>query len=284
MHDGKGSRTSERAAVLRALHQVIDRPRVFDDPLALRIIGAERAREILQDPSGPEQNPWSPYLRAFLVARSRYAEDALAEAVARGVGQCVILGAGLDTFAFRQRYGKDRLRIYEVDHPDSQNLKRQRLRAAGIPIPENVVFVSIDLEVGQLEEALRDVGYDPERPGFFSWLGVTEYLTVDVVLSTLAFIASGPVGTTVVFDYLLPPSLLHGVQRRTFDALAYRVEAAGEPWRTFFEPEELARQLANMGFKSIVDVGPEALNEMYFQDREDGLMVRGFSRIAQARV
>src|SRR5271165_4327165 len=168
MQEGKFSRTARRVAIRRAAHQLLDQPRVFDDPLALLIIGAETAQDLRTNPK--EHHAFSRAFRAFMAARSRYAEDELARAVAYGVRQYVVLGAGLDTFAYRNPHPG--LRAFEVDHPATQAWKREQLQAAGIAIPAGLTFVPIDFERQTLADGLARAGFDNGATAFFSWLGV----------------------------------------------------------------------------------------------------------------
>ena len=284
MREDRPSSTAQRVAMRRAAHQFLDAPKVFDDPIALRIIGEKSALALQADPRQSDATPLSSYLRAFVAVRSRYAEDELALAVQRGVRQYVILGAGLDTFAYRNPYPEAVLRVFEVDHPATQAWKRARLEEIGITPPCNLTFAPVDFETQTLEEGLRGAGYDGDKRTFFSWLGVTEYLTSKVVMATLGFIASAPVGSGVVFDYMISPSLLTPPQRSRFDALAQRVASAGEPWQAFFDPEGLTRDLRVMGFCSVEDNGPDEINAKYFKNRSDGLRVGSLSHVMIARV
>jgi methyltransferase (TIGR00027 family) len=284
MNENGPSITAQRVAIRRAAHQLLDNPKVLDDPVALRIIDKKTASALQADPHKYENTPLSPYLRAFVNARSRYAEDELALGMQHSVSQYVILGAGLDTFAYRNPYPKGRLHVFEVDHPATQTWKRARLDEVGIALPDDLTFAPVDLETQTLEEGLLTAGYNPSNCTFFSWLGVTEYLTTDVVMSTLRFISSAPKGSAVVFDYMLSPSLLTPAQRGRFDALALRVASAGEPWQTFFDPELLMRDLRNMGFGYVEDNGQEDINTKYFKDRKDGLRVGSLSHIMKAQV
>ncbi|HXW13686.1 MAG TPA: class I SAM-dependent methyltransferase [Terriglobia bacterium] len=195
MRLGKPSRTAWAAAAHRAVHQVLEQGHIFADPLALRILGEDGeavVREAAQQPSRRR-------MRMFIAARTRFAEDALAAAVERGVRQLVVLGAGLDTYAYRSPWG-DRLRIFEVDHPATQAWKRQRLEDAAIPIPKSLTFAPIDFEHQTLPEGLAAAGFDSAQQTFFTWLGVVPYLTEEAVWFTLAFIANLPSGAHVVFD------------------------------------------------------------------------------------
>ena len=279
MKENRPSVTAQRVAMQRAAHQLLDDPKVFDDPVALRIIGKESASALQADPHQFVATPLSPYLRAFLAVRSRYAEDELAAGVRRGVRQYVILGAGLDTFAYRNPYPEGVLHVFEVDHPATQTWKRARLEENGITFPGDLTFAPVDFETQTLAEGLRGAGYDPGKCTFFSWLGVTEYLTTEAVMATLLFIASAPAGSGVVFDYMISPSLLTPAQRSHFDALARRVASAGESWQSFFEPGLLMKELRAMGFGYIEDNGPEEINTRYFKDRNDELRVGSLSHL-----
>jgi methyltransferase (TIGR00027 family) len=284
MKENQPSATAQRVAMRRAAHQLLDDPKVFDDPVALRIIGKESASALQADPHQFEATPLSPYLRAFVAARSRYTEDELALGVRRGVSQYVILGAGLDTFAYRNPYPEGMLHVFEVDYPTTQAWKRARLEEVGITVSGDLTFAPVDFERQTLEEGLRNAGYDSGKCTFFSWLGVTEYLTTEVVMATLRFVASAPVGSGVVFDYMISPSLLTPTQQSSFDALSKRVASAGEPWKAFFDPDLLTRDLRGTGFRYVEDNGPEEINARYFKNRKDGLRVGSLSHIMKAQV
>ena len=174
--------------------------------------------------------------------------------------------------------------MFEVDHTGTQAWKRARLEEARIALPDSLTFAPVDFEKQTFAEGLLHAGYDSGKCTFFSWLGVTEYLTTEAVMRTLRFIASTPVGSGIVFDYMLSPSLLTPAQRSRFDALAQRVESAGEPWQAFFDPALLTRDLQAMGFGYVEDNGPEEINARYFKDRKDGLRVGSLSHIMSARV
>ncbi len=268
----------------RAAHQIMDEPTVFSDPLIFRILGTEDVSASRSDPAWSGETPLSRGLRAFLAARSRYAEDELHASVSRGVGQYVVLGAGLDTFGCRNPYPEGVLHVFEVDHPATQTWKRARLRQVGIPIPRTLTFSPVDFETGTIEEALRETGFDSDIRTFFSWLGVTQYLTIGAVTATLRFVASMPAGSAIVFDYTISPSLLNPTARLVFDSLARRVAAAGEPFQTSFDPASLMSGLKTMGFNRTEDVAPEEMNARYFQGRADRLRVGGFTHVMNARV
>jgi methyltransferase (TIGR00027 family) len=271
MQEGKFSRTARRVAIRRAAHQLLDQPRVLDDPLALRIIGSEAEQTLRSDPK--EDHAFSRAFRAFMAARSRYAEDELASAVAQGVAQYVVLGAGLDTFAYRNPHLG--VRVFEVDHPATQVWKGEQLQAAGIAIPASLTFVPIDFEQQTLADGLEHSGFDPNAATFFSWLGVTPYLTREACMTTLSFIATLPPGSGVVFDFAVDPALLNAGQRQALDALSKRVARYGEPFQLFFNPGKLQHELNEIGFHRTEFLQGKEINSRYFKDRTDGLLVRG---------
>jgi methyltransferase (TIGR00027 family) len=268
-------------AIRRAAHQLLDTPLVHEDPIALKILGDDQEAAMRADPRRFEDGPVARVLRAFLAVRSRLAEEALARAVAAGVRQYVVLGAGLDTFAYRNPYPG--LRVFEVDHPATQAWKRQRLADARIAVPEGVTFVALDFASESLPEALPAAGVRSEEPSFFSWLGVTPYLEPANVLATLAAIAPFTAnGGGVVFDYNVPPASLAPSRRAGFEVLAARVAAAGEPFRGFFEPEALVARVLAMGFREVRDMGPDELNANFLSNRTDGLRVGSAGHILTA--
>lgn len=238
------------AAAHRAAHQVLEGGRILSDPLALPILGAPM--ESLKDES--RQEGFSRALRLFIALRSRLAEDAVAEHAARGLRQVVILGAGLDTYAYRSPFGNT-LRFFEVDHPATQKWKRQRLKAAGIAIPEALRFAPVDFERETLAHGLAAAGFDPDLPTFFTWLGVVPYLTDAAVFETLTYIARLSGGAQVIFDYANPRS--DAAPGSTgHEALAARVASIGEAFQSFFETDVLTSRLLAMGFTDIEDWGP----------------------------
>jgi len=283
MLDDKASATAQGTALHRAAHQLLDRPAIFFDPLALRIIGQE-AEKGLREGKSRHLLPGAAGLRAFLAIRSRFSEDCLAEATARGVGQYVLLGAGLDTFAYRGGYDPSGLRIFEVDHPNTQEWKRERLRDADIALPDSVFFAPVDFERETIAEGLARVAFDFTSPAVFAWLGVVPYLTRDAIMETLSFVAQRT-GTSseIVFDYPEPAEALSPAQRRVMQSMATRVAAAGEPFRTSFKPDEIRSVLQNAGFIFVEDMDTAALNARYCQGRDDAFALRGIAHIVRAR-
>ena len=274
------SLTAQRVAMRRAAHQLFDDPRVFEDPLAIPILGEEPAARLRY---GDHETGGSRHIRAFMAARSRYAEDELTAAIARGATQYVVLGAGLDTYAYRNAHS--RLRVFEVDHPATQSWKRRQLESAGIAIPSSLTFVPTDFEDQSLGSVLESSGFQNGEISFFSWLGVTPYLTAEAAMATLAFIGSLPAGSGVVFDYAVERSSLDSVEQLAMDALASRVARAGEPFRLFLDPRALNRMLRAAGFHEIEDLGPSDIDERYFAGRTDGLRVSmGLAHLVNARI
>ena len=279
METGSASKTAFRVAMRRAIHQVLDQPCVLVDPLAVPLLGPgftfDRERAM---------SPIARAFRAFMAARSRYAEDRLAEAVASGVTQYVVLGAGLDTFAYRNPFPN--LRVFEVDFPATQEWKRSLLAEAAICPPSNLTFVPLDFEHRTLAEGLAEAGFDSSACAFSGWLGVVPYLSLDAFRATLQTIAKLPAGSGVCFDYALSPDSMSPLRRMVFDALAARVAAVGEPFQLLLSPEELESELRQAGFHAIDHADSEALNALYFESRSDGLKLppEGLGKMATAWV
>jgi methyltransferase (TIGR00027 family) len=284
MEPARPSRTALRVALRRAAHQIHDRPLVFDDPIAVPILGTQYLDELRRTPDpapGEKARPYSIGMRAFLVARSRYAEDSLANAAANGVTQYVLLGAGLDTFAHRNPY--PHLRVFEVDHPATQAWKRDLLAQSALPHPPSLTYAPVDFECESgsgeslpdrsLPSRLAASGFDPAQKTFFAWLGVVPYLTLEAFRSTVRFIAAQPPGSGVVFDYGQPRRVLPFREQLAHDSLAARVAQAGEPFQLFFTPSEVACELED--FRDLEDLGAYELNLRYFANRTDQLQMRG---------
>jgi methyltransferase (TIGR00027 family) len=276
---GQPSLTAQRVAFSRAAHQLLDAaPLVLEDPVALPLLGRDSASQVRAQRLAL-QTPPARALRAFLVARSRIAEDALAAAVAAGVRQYVVLGAGLDTFAYRNPFAAEALTVFEVDHPATQAWKQSLLQQAQIHVPAAVRYVATDFEQQSLAQQLAAASFDNNRPAWVSWLGVSMYLTPHAVAETLSFIASLPPGSGVVFDYAVPPAAVSAPQRIAYRARLLRVAAAGEPWRSLYRPHELAALLEQLGLRKHQDLGHEELNARFFSGRSDGLTLRGPGRL-----
>ncbi|MGC9159441.1 MAG: class I SAM-dependent methyltransferase [Terracidiphilus sp.] len=264
METGRASATALGVAIRRAAHQLMDHPPVLDDPLAVRLVGDRFPRQMERAMHRVARD-----FRAFVAVRSRYAEDQLAAAVAAGAGQYVILGAGLDTFAYRNPFPS--LRVFEVDFPATQAGKRTMLGEAGIAEPPGLTFIALDLERRRLTEALTGAGFDAGQMAFFSWLGVVPFLTMDAFRATLGTITHLPAGTAVSFDYVLSPERFSPPRRAVFARIAQRAARFGEPFRIFFSPEQLEEELKRAGFRRFEQRNREQLNSLYFRQRADGL-------------
>ncbi|CAN5792634.1 hypothetical protein BH10CHL1_BH10CHL1_40570 [soil metagenome] len=282
MLERRSSNTAIGVTTLRAVHQLLDgEPKILDDPIAAQLLDLAT---LSQMHTYPEyfQTPGQNALRAHIVMRSRYAEERLVAAMRRGIHQYLMLGAGFDTFAYRQPAWANSLQIFEVDHPASQRTKREQLAASGIPIPANLEFVAIDFEVTSLRDGLRASGFDPSQPAFVAWLGVMMYLSAEAIDAVLRFVVALPPSSEMVFTFASPDSALQrdGTGRPT---LAEVAAAQGEPWRTRIEPERLVQQLQEVGFSAVSLLTPAEV-EPYFRGRHDRLSAPRRVSIGSVRV
>ncbi len=249
MNPKEPSRTALMIARQRAAHQLLDHGSILDDPFAMKILG-EDEKDVLQFAN---KHPLASIGRLFTAARSRIAEDALSQAVEKGVRQIVILGAGLDTFALRNPHSARKIQIYEVDHPATQAGKLQRLAEAQITVPRGLNFVPVDFEQDDAGEKLVAAGFHQNAPAFFTWLGVVPYLTEDAIGRTLDYISSIQ-NSEVVFDYMEPPEAFSEELRQLEKARAEQLEKMGERSDTRFEPARIAATLRSHGFGAIEDI------------------------------
>lgn len=281
---GRPSTTALMMAIARAVHQLLDDPIVLPDPIALPILGPELERAVRDDPYR-HNDPMARPMRAAVVARAMAADAELAEAARAGVRQCVVLGAGLDTLAWRVPAADDGMRVFEVDHPATQAWKRDLMRQAGLSMPDGVTAVPADLQHASLQGVLERAGFRRDRPACFVWLGVTPYLRDSAIESTLRYVASLPAGTRIVFDYRVDARVLPPFERVMAAHMAEQVAALGEPWLSEFVPEQLVQRLTAKGFTEVTDLDAPALNARYFPRRKDGLQTAGGGlRLLCARV
>jgi methyltransferase (TIGR00027 family) len=258
MRAGQPSQTARGAAAYRAIHQTLEGGVVFADPFAVRILDEETRATLDEVAANPALRP----MRLFIVARSRFSEDALANCIARGVRQVVVLGAGLDTFSLRNPFAERGVLVFEVDHPATQAEKHRRLTESEISVPPHLVFAPCDFETRSLGQALDDAGFDARAAAFFIWLGVTPYLTSEAVENTLGYVADSPGGAEIVFDYVNPPETIEArASRDHHERLAARVAAIGEQFRGYFETPELHRRLTGLGFDDVEDWGPRRIRQ-----------------------
>ncbi len=276
MKKNQRSRTAEGAAALRASHTLHDESPVFVDPLAIRlttrrwarIIGRRWLNTLVTRFIYSALQP----VKASVAVRSRYAEEKLGAALAHGVAQYVIVGAGLDSFALRRPDLIGTLKIFEVDHLASQASKKARLQDSGFHLPGHVEFVAVDFERENLAQALGRSSYRQQQAAFFSWLGVTHYLTPAATLATLAAIAKNSAhGSEIVFDYSVPKELLAAEETRAAKRLSRYVNRRGEPFIGQWRPADIARESEKLGFEVVEDLSGRVQQQRYFAGRTDGL-------------
>jgi methyltransferase (TIGR00027 family) len=281
MDDRQPSQTALAAAAARAAHLVVDRePLIFRDPVATDLIG-EAGAEMVGYHRRSGDHIVLAGTRTQVTVRSRHTEQRLAELADRGLDQYVLLGAGLDSFAYRSPLAA-RLRVFEVDHPASQRWKRELLAAAHLAPPERLSFVGVDLETEPLVDRLAAAGFDPGRPALVSWLGVSMYLTRESVGTTLDELAALAAGTRLVMDYMLPAELRDEAGTTYVDLVAATTAERGEPWLSFFAPQDIAAVLAERGYRTVANLGQrEALDADLWQ-RSDALRPARLSMVVQA--
>lgn len=277
------SQTALTAAAARAAHLIVDQPPwIFIDTLAMALLG-DQGPGLVEYHRAHGTHVVLAGARGQVTCRSRYAEGALAAAIARGVRQYLILGAGLDSFSYRSDLAR-MVRVFEVDHPDSQESKCARLSAARIAVPDNVAYVPFDFEQESLTEALTGTAFDPALPAFVSWLGVTMYLTESALAGTFAEIGRLAPGTEIVADYMLPADM------RDVDGSAYADQVApvaaerGEPWLTFLAPAQMSDLLARGGWAPLRHVRQHEVGDAGTWQRSDSLRPVALSVIAHAAV
>jgi methyltransferase (TIGR00027 family) len=261
--------TAVRVALWRAMHVRVDAPpHVLEDEIGLRLVapadGWRRRGDM--DPQGTSR------YRAGIVARARFVEDLVADQVSRGIGQYVILGAGLDTFAQRRPELAARLRVFEVDRPGPQGWKRSRLMELGYGVPDWLRLVPVDFESGaSWWERLHTAGFDAGEPAVVASTGVSMYLTKDANAATLGQLASSAPGSTLVMTFQPPLELLDVEERPGRLAVENGARAAGTPFLSFYAPEEMLALAREAGFAKACHISAATLNQRYFADRTDGL-------------
>jgi methyltransferase (TIGR00027 family) len=289
MDVSKISATALITAFARAYHATHDTPKIIDDYLANQMLTDDERTFFGQNlaealkffnpefaASCPDQATALDWVMKvqnapITISRSRYTEDSLELAVKQGVEQYVILGAGMETFAFRQPEMMKRLHVFEVDHPATQAFKQKRLAELGWGIPTQLSFVPMDFSKESLAEALKRSPYNPRAVSFFSWLGVTYYLAKDVVLNTLRAIADiAPAGSTIIFDYIDTDALVPERVAKRMQLMQEIVRRVGEPMKANFDPSTLGRDLESIGLRLKENLGPSDIEERYFASRSDG--------------
>ena len=277
------SQTALTAAAARAAHLIVDdEPRIYADVLASAMLG-DQAEEFLSYHRAHGTHLVLRSARAQATCRSRYTEDRLADSVRRGVTQYVILGAGLDSFAYRCDLA-GQVRVFEVDHPATQQWKRRLLSAARIPVPGRLAFVPVDFETDSLAGQLARGGFNPAQPALVSWLGVTMYLSRAAIGETLAVIGRFAPGTEIITDHMLPAGLRDEDGDSYVEQVAPVAAQHGEPWLTFLSPADMSGLLAGHGFGSIKHVRQRDTVEPATWNRSDSLRPSDLSYLAHATV
>jgi methyltransferase (TIGR00027 family) len=261
--------TAVRTALWRALHLEIDAPpHVLVDRVGLQLAAPEAGwRE------RPDMHPeWTRPFRASIVARARFVEDLVAEQIARGVDQYVILGAGLDTFVQRRPELAARVRVFEIDRPEPQAWKRQRLVELGYAIPDSLRLVPVDFEAGVAwRDQLVAAGFDREKPAVVASTGVSMYLSREANVATLREVAELAPRTTFALTFILPIELVDPAVRPGLERAVQGARAAGTPFLSFFTAVEMVGLARAAGFTHAEHVSAEVLTERYFAGRADGL-------------
>jgi len=283
MERERPSDTAALAAMLRAAHPLMDnKPWILKDDFAVSFSGVEspaalRAALTTFEEEFSRRFPralvqaWIRYARAVVIGRARYTEDELRKAIARGVSQYVILGAGFDSFAYRKGDVDVRLQVFEVDYPATQQRKQARLRELRMEVPPHLTFIPVDFEKESIIDALCATGFRRDEPAFFFLAWGSAVPSDDAFVHTLKQVASVSNGSEIVFDYLVPKALVDDEGRQVIE-LAESV-ATAEPVRSCFEPARLAARMKDMGFAQIWDVDAEEANSRYFAGRADGLRI-----------
>ena len=267
MLPGQPSRTMLRSAIRRAAHQLLDDPLIFNDPIVIGLVpeASEPAiRDTLDDVGAPDPK----LLRYMFAMRSRFAEDRLAQAAARGVRQYVMVGAGLDTFPWRQPDFAKTMQIFAADHPASLAWTNGRLRQHGLSRPSNLTYVPVNLEERRLGDQLLACGFESEAASFCSVLGVTQYLDREAVDALFAFAAALAKGSEIVFSFAPPDDQIDAEGRDAFTSFGRR-PVLGEPWKSPLRASDLVAQLTDLGFSDIFHLTPELARQRYFADQQE---------------
>lgn len=281
MVPGQPSQTLLRSAIRKAAHQLLDDPPIFRDPIVVDLVPEVQEQAMLNSLDMPGA-PAAKRFRLLFAIRSRFEEDRLALAAARGVRQLLMIGAGLDTFPWRQPNYAKTFRIFSADYPASSDWVQQRFRERGFLPPSNLTFVPVDLELQNLDEQLGASGFDREHPTFMSILGVTQYLTEGAIDAVFRFAASLSQGSEFVFSFVPPDDELEGEDLRGATSSSIRTGALGEPWKTRLSSRGLAERLRQLGFQEIVHLTPAAAHQHYLASHADVQSIPGWEQTMAA--
>jgi methyltransferase (TIGR00027 family) len=300
MNEKKASFTAISTAYKRAYHSMYDSPKIFDDFLAYHLIPEEMQVQLKQHMTGKQLTD-SKHMEScselagisssiskatIVLSRAQYTEDMLEIAVRHGAGQYVILGAGLDTFAFRHTEMLKNLKVFEIDHPVTQEYKICRIAELGWNHPANLHFVPVDFTKDNLISALtRSSDYNPNVKTFFSWLGVSVYLTREEIFSTLNSITKiAPTGSSIIFDYLDSDAFISEKTNPEMQKKLETLRKMGEPMITGFNPSTLSEELKTSGFRLNENLSPENIDNDYFRGHTDVYHAQEYEYIAYATI
>ena len=274
--------TATLAAVGRAVHTTSDKPRLLEDHLALGLAGEAGAAllaELTKQLPGESRDTFG----LLFALRARFVEDAVDAAIEDGIAQYVILGAGLDSFAYRRADLQQRLRIFEVDRAGAQAWKRRRLDEMGVAIPASVSFVPLDHDTDDLGVALTKAGFDPTAPAIVSAMALSQYLALPAIESLLSLAGSLPAGSRLVMTYVVSASELTQLEADGLKWTKAQAEARGEPFLSMFRPEEIDALIRWSGFRRVDHLGPRELHARFLSDRPE-VQLPGIERLVIAFV
>jgi methyltransferase (TIGR00027 family) len=283
MRPGQPSQSMIRTAMRRAAHQLLDQPLIFEDPVAVGLV-PEASRDAILATADKHRASLPTLLRALFAFRSKFAEDRLADAALRGVRQYVVLGAGLDTFAWRQPAFARTMRVFYLDHPCSLAWTTEQFRKRGLSTPPNLSFVPADLEAQEIAARLDEHGFEREVGTFSSLLGVTQYLSRDAVQAIFRFAASLAAQSEIVFSFTPPDDELDDEELAAAVQSAALTKTMGEPWTTRLRPSEAFGLLTHSGFGEVLHLTPKRAQQRYFADRNDMLRAPKLEQLMAATV
>lgn len=283
MLPGQASQTLLIASIMRARHQLFDAPVILDDPVVLSLVPEAQDSGVLTE-FGDSSAPMASLMRSMFAVRSRFTEDRLAQAAARGVRQYVMFGAGLDTFPWRQPdFAKD-MQIFAVDHPASLIQTNLLFRQRRFARPPNLVRVPLDLEQRRIGEQLAACDFDRDKATFCSALGLMLYLDNEIVDDVLRFVVSLPPGSEIVFSFVPPDAELDGTDLEIARRAAAKFATIGEPWKSRVRPHTMAERLIGLGFGKVFHLSPELAQARYFSGRSDTLTAPHFEQMIATTV
>ncbi len=261
--------TAVRTALWRALHLQTDaKPFILEDEVGLKLVAPDEGWQ-----QRPDMHPeFTKRLRASILARARFIEDLIIEQSGKGITQYVILGAGLDTFAQRRPDIAAKLQVFEIDQPDTQTWKQERLIETGFGLPKWLHFVSVDFEISSWWEQLLNAGFDQNKPAVIVCTGVSLYLTKDAITSTLRQLTALAPGSTLAMTFYLPIDLLDEVDKPLQLIAEKGAKEAGTPFISFFNPDEILALANKAGFKQAKTVSTKDLEKTYFSNRTDNFV------------